>query len=173
MRKLTRGEFLGMGATLAGGLGLARPARVGAQTWSDGMDWRVRGAGPDLVVRNARVYTVDDALPRAEAFAVKFGRFLAVGSNDDVANLVTPGTEVIDAAGMTVVPGFIDCHIHPAGGGVNELVSADLDVRTMDAIKERLRAKAAETPPGEWVLGFKYDDTKVAGRRQITIQDLD
>ncbi|NIM52652.1 MAG: hypothetical protein GTO22_25975 [Gemmatimonadales bacterium] len=49
---------------------------------------------------NARVYTVDDAQPRAEAFAVKHGRFVAVGSSNDVRNLVTHGTHVIDATGQ-------------------------------------------------------------------------
>ena len=61
---------------------------------------------PDLVLLNARVLTSDDAQPRAEAFAVKQGRFTAVGSSDDIANLKTARSHVIDGVGQTIVPGF-------------------------------------------------------------------
>ncbi|NIU79995.1 MAG: amidohydrolase family protein, partial [Gammaproteobacteria bacterium] len=92
---------------------------------------------------------------------MKDGRFVAVGSNADVQNLVSAGTEVIDAAGMTVTPGFIDAHSHPAGAGVNELVHVNIDLRSVASIQDALAARARETPPGEWVIGFKYDDTKL------------
>src|SRR5687767_696238 len=70
--------------------------------------------GPDLAVVNAVVYTVDERRPRAEALAVKNGRIIAVGSSAEIAALATPRQRTIDAAGMTVVPGFIDAHCHPA-----------------------------------------------------------
>src|SRR6202044_751683 len=69
----------------------------------------------DLVVFNAKVYTVDPQGPRAEAFAVKGGRFLAVGSTADIKGLIGKKTQTYDARQMTVVPGFIDAHNH--GGG--------------------------------------------------------
>src|SRR5947199_8395501 len=69
-------------------------------------------AAPDLVVFNARVITVDPRQARAEAFAIKNGRFLAVGSNTDVRNLIRNGTQTWDAKGATIVPGFIDTHHH-------------------------------------------------------------
>jgi predicted amidohydrolase YtcJ len=125
------------------------------------------------VVVNARVYTIDDSLPRAEAFAVKDGRFIAVGSTRDIRNLVADGTDVIDAGGMTVTPGFIDAHMHPASGGVRELTQVNLDVRSMAEIGERLRAAAAQKPAGEWLVCFKYDDTKIREGRRITRTDLD
>ena len=154
MPTYTRKEFLGLGAVLAGGAGVARLPVAAAQEPSAG------GAGPaDLAVVNARVYTVDDALPRAEAFAVRGDRFAAVGSSDDVRNLVGPGTEVIDAAGMTVTPGFIDTHSHPSG--VNELYGVNTNLRTVGEIQAALRRKALDTPPGRWVRGFMFDDTKV------------
>ena len=84
MATYTRKEFLGLGAVLAGGTVAARLPLAAAQE-------PAREAGrPDLVVINARVYTVDDALPRAEAFAVRGDRFLAVGSTDDIRNLAAP-----------------------------------------------------------------------------------
>src|SRR5262245_18674767 len=69
----------------------------------------------DLVVTNAKVYTVDASQPRAEAFAVKGGRFLAVGSTQDIKGLVRKNTQTFDARQMTVVPGFTDCHNHAPG----------------------------------------------------------
>jgi predicted amidohydrolase YtcJ len=126
-----------------------------------------------LVVLNARVYTVDDSQPRAEAFAVKNGRFVAVGSTDDVRNLVGTGTQVIDAEGMTVTPGFIDAHSHPSGAGVSELLNVNVDLRSIAEIQRALQQRAAETPPGEWVIGFKYDDTKLREGRPITRRDID
>ncbi len=115
---------------------------------------------PDFIVVNGRVLTIDTALPRAQAFAVKHGRFIAVGSNADVRNLATRDTPVVDAAGATIVPGFIDCHCHPRG--VNELYEVDANVRSVKEIQETLRKKAAQTPPGHWVQGFMFDDTKLS-----------
>ena len=181
MREYTRGEFLGMGAVLATGFGIgdwelgdARPRAPGTPGASSPGPIQASGSvAPDLVVVNTRVYTVDDALPRAEAFAVKDGRFIAVGSTSDIRNLVESGTEVIDAGGMTVTPGFIDAHMHPASGGIRELTQVSLDARSMAEIGERLRAAAAQKPAGEWIVCFKYDDTKVREGRRITRRDLD
>src|SRR6266480_7331866 len=66
----------------------------------------------DLVVRNARVYTVDRALPWAEAVAVSGGWITWVGADADAGDHVAAGTEVIDAGGRLVLPGFIDSHDH-------------------------------------------------------------
>jgi len=170
--KYTRGEFVRMGGAAA--LGLAIPDAAEALKAPAPQEGTQDGRA-DLVVINARVYTVDDRMPRAEAFAVKHGRFIAVGSTGDVRNLAGRGTQVIDAERMTVVPGFIDTHIHPQG--VSDLLNANCDVRTIAEIKEVLRKRAAETPPGYWVEGFKYDDTKVKDAngqfRRINRWDLD
>lgn len=69
----------------------------------------------DLVVFNAKVYTVDSSVPRADAFAVKASRFLAVGSAAEIKALIGKGTETFDAPQTTIVPGFIDCHNHAPG----------------------------------------------------------
>ena len=172
MAKYTRAEFLRISSAAAAGLSLGGLSACGMEALHGGQE-TANKAGPDLVLVNGRVLTMDDARPNAEAFAVKNGRFVAIGSSDDVRNLVTPQTEVIDAEEMVVTPGFIDAHCHPAGGGVRELVSVNLDVRSMAAIKEAIQKRAAKTPPGEWILGFKYDDTKVREGRQITRKDLD
>ncbi|MGH9706976.1 MAG: amidohydrolase [Candidatus Acidiferrales bacterium] len=127
----------------------------------------------DLVLLNGNVFTVDDSQPHAEAFAIKHSRFVAAGSSHDVKNLIGKRTQVIDATGMTVLPGLIDAHSHPAWGGIEELVSVDCDLRSVEEIKAAIHRRALATPPGNWVLGFKYDDVRVREKRRITREDLD
>ena len=163
MNDVTRKRFLGLGAV--GAAGLATGCTPRAETSA--------GLVPDLVVLNGNVLTQDDARPSAEAFAIKDGRFVAVGSNDDVRNLVSQGTEVIDAAGATVVPGFIDAHSHPSGAGLNELKHVNTNLGSIARIQDALRERAAVTPPGEWIVGFMYDDTKQEEGRPVSRLDLD
>ena len=131
----------------------------------------------DLIVINANVYTVDARIAKAEALAVKNGRFVAVGMNDEIKGLVGKSTRTVDAKGMTVVPGFTDCHNH-AGGEVlpyEVLVGNPFEVEfvTIASIVEKLRAKARQTPPGTWVEGYFFDDTKVKDKRELNVHDLD
>lgn len=165
----TRREFLESTTALAASLGVDLDHWPAALTERRAQQAAPQNPGPDLAVVNARVYTVDAALPRAEAFAAKNGRITAVGSTGDIRNLVTRGTQVLDAGGMTVVPGFIDAHCHPTG--VNELIGVNVNLNTVEEVKAALRKKAAETPPGYWVSGYMYDDTKLD--RPVTRRDLD
>ena len=129
---------------------------------------------PDKLLLNANILTVDPLNPRAEALAIKGGKFVAVGANKDVEHLAGPGTKVINLAGKTVVPGFIDAHIHVMSTGC-KLVSrmVDCELPTIGLVQEELRLKARETPPGEWVMGFKYDDTKTPEGRMPSRWELD
>src|SRR5215467_5603434 len=102
-RRQSRRNFIGLAG--AGITGFAGGPWLGAAAAAEGHD-------PDLVVFNAKVYTVDSRLPAAEAFAVKSSRFSAVGSNADIRALIGKGTQTFDAQQMTIVPGFIDCHNH-------------------------------------------------------------
>jgi len=174
MPKYTRGEFLGFSAMLAGAFTLGRlPRRIpglmpAASAAQPPAAAAVRGE-PDLIVINARVFTSDAAQPRAEAFAVKDGRFVAVGSTADIRNLATARTQVIDAERMTVTPGFIDAHCHPSG--VQELYGVNTNVRTVREIQAAIRQKAESTAPEVWINGFMFDDTKLD--RPLTKKDLD
>ncbi len=132
-----------------------------------------RRTEPETVLYNANILTVDAGQPRAQAAAIADGRFLAVGTNDDVRPLATRRTRQLNLEGKTVVPGFIDAHCHPAISGRLHLRWVDCDLRSIAAIQAALRERAAQTPPGEWVLGFKYDDTKTAEGRPLTRADLD
>ena len=153
-------EFLGFGAALAGAFTVAKSAGGASARCSAAAARPCEpGAEPDLIVVNARVYTVDPALPRAEAFAVKNGRFIAVGSSADVRNLATARTRVIDAQQATVTPGFIDTHCHVSG--VNELYSVNANVRRVRELLANLRQKADKTPAGQWVTAVMFDDTKL------------
>jgi predicted amidohydrolase YtcJ len=135
------------------------------------------GPDADLVVFNAKVYTVDARAPKADGFAVKAGRFTAIGSTAEMKALTGKGTQTFDAKQMTIVPGFIDCHNHATGEVLlyEVLVGNPYEVEfvTIDSIVEKLRTKAARTPPGTWVEGYFFDDTKVKDNRLLNVHDLD
>lgn len=135
------------------------------------------GGAADLVVLNAKVHTVDAGAPTAEAFAVKAGRFTAVGKSGDIRGLAGKGTETLDAKGMTIVPGFIDCHNHAPGNMLlyEVLVGNPYVVEfvSIASIVDKLRERARKAPAGMWVEGFFFDDTKVKDNRQLNIRDLD
>ncbi len=164
----SRRGFLGL--TGAGIAAFAGGPWLGAARAADTQD-------ADLAVFNAKVYTVDAATPKAEAFAVKAGRFTAVGATEDIKALIGKRTQTFDAKQMTVVPGFIDCHNHATGNVLlyEVLVGNPYVVEfvTIASIVEKLRAKARETPPGTWVEGFFFDDTKVKDNRLLNVHDLD
>jgi predicted amidohydrolase YtcJ len=162
MRKFSRGEFLSLSAILAGAAALAKApfSRLSAQAPLIPRLTPLAPEAPDLIVVNGRILTQDSALPRAQAFAVKGGRFVAVGSNADIRNLATRETRVMDAQNMTVLPGFMDCHSHPSG--VNELYEVNANLRSVREIQEALRKKVATTQPGFWINGYMFDDTKLS-----------
>ncbi len=170
-QRYSRREFMGMsGAGLAGLVAAQWPMGMAAAALDSAQE-------PDLVVFNAKVYTIDPLEPQAQAFAVKAGRFVAVGSTEDVKSLIGKRTQTFDAKQMTVVPGFIDAHNHAPGAILlyDVLVGNPYDVEfvTIDSIVDKLRARARETPAGFWVEGFFFDDTKVKDQRALNIHDLD
>jgi predicted amidohydrolase YtcJ len=96
-----------------------------------------------------------------------------VGTKGEIENVAPAGVRKIDLAGRTVVPGFIDAHLHTASSGLRHLKEVSGDLRSIPAIQGAIRPRAAQTPPGQWVVGFMYDDTKTAEGRALTIADLD
>jgi len=135
MPRLTRASFLKLSA-LALGWPAAATVSGCAPASNTSRGLRIE---PDLIVVNAKVITMDPSAPGAEAFAVKNGRFVAVGSSSDVRNLATARTQVIDAGGQTVTPGFIDSHCHVSG--VNELFGVNTNLRTVKGVQDVLRAR--------------------------------
>ena len=169
MSKLSRRDFFMFTAALAGAYTVKRiplPSLLAQQSVSG----RIY-AEPDLIVVNGRVFTVDPAQPRAEAFAIKDGRFIAVGSTADIRNLAKQRTQVIDAQRMTVTPRFIDAHCHPSG--INELYEVNTNLRSIKEIQEALKKRAATLPPDQWVVGTMFDDTKLTDDHPLNRFDLD
>ncbi|MEP6620948.1 MAG: amidohydrolase family protein, partial [bacterium] len=172
----TRREFMGLSALGIAGI-VARPVIGDAATVAAEVAPSTRGAEPDLVVTNASVYTMDAAMPRAEAFAVKNGRFVAVGNSAAMKALAGKGTQLYDAKRMTIVPGFIDTHNHAFGNVLlyEVIVGNPFEVEfvTIASIIDKLRARAQQTPAGTWVEGWFFDDTKVKDKRALNVHDLD
>ena len=162
MASLTRRRFLGATAAAAT-LGVT-PGKLSAS---------VRDAtGPaDLIVTGATVHTMDPSNPLATALAVRGQHILAVGSDDDVSNLMGSNTKIIDARGQTVLPGFIDAHSHPLLA--EDAISVNVNLPRILDVQAALAAQASLTPIGQWVQGTMYDDTKFDEGRALTRQDID
>ena len=162
MASLTRRRFLGATAAAAT-LGVT-PGKLSAS---------VRDAtGPaDLIVTGATVHTMDPSNPLATALAVRGQHILAVGSDDDVSNLMGSNTKIIDARGQTVLPGFIDAHSHPLLA--EDAISVNVNLPRILDVQAALATQASLTPIGQWVQGTMYDDTKFEEGRALTRQDID
>jgi len=114
----------------------------------------------DLIITNAKVWTVDKTHPTAQAVAVLGDRIVAVGSNADVDVWRGHDTKVIDAGGKLLLPGFNDAHVHFVSGGL-QLESVQLnDATSKQEFVRRIAAQAKKTPKGEWIQGGDWDETK-------------
>jgi len=132
-------------------------------------------AEPDKILLGGTIRTMNPAQPVAEAIAISRGRIVAVGSRGEVTALKGTGTEVIDAKGGTILPGFIDPHVHIVMGAV---LSSFVDARpmtceTIDSVMQALAAAAARTRPGEWIMARGFDPSLCKGNANITRHDLD
>ena len=106
-----------------------------------------------------------------EALALAGGRVVAIGTSVEMLALAGSGTRRVDLGGKRVTPGFNDAHSHPCDAGVALLTQIPLEMDSIEAIKSAIHTRAAGTPPGEWVVGFLYDDTKTP--RSLDRADLD
>jgi predicted amidohydrolase YtcJ len=114
----------------------------------------------DLIIMNAKVWTVNKVHPTAQAVAVLGDRIIAAGSNADVESLRSPATRMIDAGGKLLMPGFNDAHVHFVGGGL-QLDAVQLnDATSKEEFVRRIAEQAKKTPKGEWIQGGDWDETK-------------
>src|SRR5215831_3266416 len=114
----------------------------------------------DLIVTNANVWTVDHSRPTAQAVAVLGERIVAVGTASEVDAWRGPKTQVIDAGGKLLLPGFNDAHVHFVQGGA-QLEQVQLtDAATPEEFAQRIAAHMKKTPKGEWILGGRWDETR-------------
>src|SRR3989449_5790727 len=126
---------------------------------------------PDLIIVNARIYTVDSKLSRAEGVAITDGKFTAVGTTPQIRKLSGPSTRILDAGGKTIVPGLQDNHLHNAGGGPGvDLFTA----RTLQDVRDRIRARAKEAKPGDVVVtNSDWHEAQLKDQRLPYRKDLD
>jgi predicted amidohydrolase YtcJ len=127
----------------------------------------------ETVILNANVITIDSKHPRAEAIAICNGRIIAVGSNTRIRKYICKETRIVDARNKTVVPGFVDCHVHMTGFGQ---FLETLDLRNTTSIKEvqrKLRNYARENHGKSWILGGRWDEERFTENRYPTRWDLD
>ncbi len=120
-----------------------------------------QGQAADLAIINAKVITVDREFSIRQAVAIKDGKIAAVGTDDDVKPLIGPCTQVLDLKGKPVLPGINECHMHTAFfGATRPPLSLDLTYPAITSIPDMVAAldkKVAETPAGEWIRGFGWD----------------
>jgi predicted amidohydrolase YtcJ len=130
----------------------------------------------ETIFKNGNILTMEEATPRAEALAVQFGRIYRVGKTAEVEKLAKPETKVIDLKGQTLLPGFIDTHNHFC---LYALLTGQADCRPAagcirgEDVVEALRAKAENTPPGKWVMGWGYAPYLLDDKKDLTREDLD
>ena len=110
----------------------------------------------DLIITNALIYTLNDSFAVAESFAVQDGKFVAVGTNGEIASKYISG-QVIDCKGLAVYPGFNDAHCHFYGYGMNLMQYADLaGLQDQESLLTKLQEHYSKTK-GEWLLGRGWD----------------
>ncbi|MFE4239629.1 amidohydrolase [Peribacillus butanolivorans] len=129
----------------------------------------------DIVFINGEVITVDQKNKVVEAVAVKGNRISAVGSNREVKGFIGEETKVIDLQGKTLLPGFIDAHIHLILYGVNQLAVSckDEHIKSIEDLLNDLKEKASTIPKGEWIRAWGFNETVVKEKRYPTIAELD
>ncbi|MFV0477540.1 MAG: amidohydrolase [Parahaliea sp.] len=133
----------------------------------------------DRIYRGGTVLTMDDATAGATAVAINGNRIVAVGSEEDIEAFIGKDTKVQILNGKTLIPGFIDAHSHLLFHGLTRSRFIDLNsppvgvVNSIEDIFALLKERAAQTPAGDWVLGFGYDDTLLRQMRHPSRQELD
>ncbi len=165
-------------ATLQGVASLALSGLVGNATAAAHNPQRpddpTMDEAPELIIRNARITTLDPQLPQATAVAVSKGRFSAVGVDGDVMKLATSSTRVIDAKGRRIIPGLIDSHIHVIRGGLNYNLELRWDgVPSLADAMRMLEKQVARTPAPQWVrVVGGFSETQFAEKRLPTLDEL-
>ncbi len=142
----------------------------------------------DLVLQNAKVWTVDDRYPLAEAVALRGSEILAVGQASDMKAYTSPATEVLDLHGQLVLPGFNDAHTHFVGAALRTATAFNLyGVDNVQEVQARLRDHAEAYPAADWLVGWRWDNSRfgiegwpsranldaVESQRAVAIFDID
>lgn len=130
----------------------------------------------DYAFKNGRVITVNDKDEFAQAVAVKGNKIVYVGDNEGLSNIIDQSTKVIDLKGRALTPGFIDSHFHPILSGFFGGAIIDINypaVKSIAEIQELIRDAARKSEKGAWIKLWGYNASKLAEKREISIEDLD
>jgi len=130
-------------------------------------------APADLALINGRILTVDDRFSVATALAIRDGRFVAVGSNEDVRPYIGGSTRVLDARGRTVLPGLIDTHVHALDVAAAEAIQPFRNLRTIGELQDWIRAEVQRRPSGAWIWTPRVYPPRLRERRFPTRTELD
>ncbi|MGW8122004.1 amidohydrolase [Roseivirga echinicomitans] len=115
---------------------------------------------PDVIYTNGHIYTSDINNTKVEAVAVKDGMILAIGNTAEIVGLKGKNTQVIDLAGKTMTPGFIESHGHLMGIGYNKLELDLMYVKTYDELVEKVAEAVQKAKPGDWITGRGWHQDK-------------
>jgi predicted amidohydrolase YtcJ len=130
----------------------------------------------DKILMNGNILTMEESQPQVEAMALQFGCIAKAGRREEVEKLATQATQVIDLRGQTVLPGFIDTHNHFC---LYALLTDQADCRPAagcvrgEDVVEALKAQAAKTPAGKWIMGWGYAPYLLVDKKDLTRVDLD
>ena len=127
----------------------------------------------ELILINGNIYTQDPACPRAQGVAIRGGRFIAVHDDDHVLARSWPGVQVIDLEGRTVLPGLTDAHLHYAGWALGRRRLSLVAATSLADLQAALKARAAETSPGQWILGQGWNESDWPDPQMPRRWDLD
>ena len=128
----------------------------------------------DLVLRGGKVITVDKDFRVADGVAIKDGRFLAVGSEEQIVGHIGPSTQVIELAGRTVVPGLIDSHLHQLFAALNGPAVQLLGAKSVADVRDAIGERVARTEAGKWVMASSgWHESILAEGRMPTRHELD
>ncbi|MGM0420892.1 MAG: amidohydrolase [Bacillota bacterium] len=134
----------------------------------------------DLILYNAEIITLDQEREQAEkdhdfldTIVIKDGKIAGTGKYKDLQDDLNRSMQRIDLRGKTVVPGFIDSHVHFMQTGLNRLFVDLLQVESREEMLAAIEAKVKETEPGEWIYGAGFDDNKYEGKKPPTRFEID
>src|SRR6185369_1718546 len=129
----------------------------------------------DVIYLNGNVWTGQkaDKANAKSAFAIKDGKFIAVGNKDAISKLKDGHTKVVDLGGKFVMPGFNDAHAHMPGGGFAKIEVDLVGTKSLQEMQQRIAERVKSMSAGEWIVGRGWDQTKWTEKVEPTRQDLD
>src|SRR5579863_6221396 len=137
------------------------------------MTFQDSGAPADLVLINGVIYTGDPEKPRVEAIACRGEQIVATGTTAEIRKLIDSKTRVIDLRGGFAMPGFNDAHLH-LGSAAQAKLTVNLEgAKSLAEFQKRIRERAAQTKPGDWITGRGWDHTLWSPANFPTRKDLD